>query len=334
MATSETNRLHEDVESILKEDTALEIEKGFVDCGIPGGNTATGAGLVGGDAWAPLCGGGDPPIRSAGRSLQEASLVRKRLNVTESTALILTNCPSPVGLLHTFDVATGEYMGSIPKACERWDCPVCGQRKKNMLIDGIRDGALRIVQDTNLPDTERVLRHVVLTFATSDDTPPGLAFSRFRAGIAKAGIKNLRYLWVKEFTRKGKRHFHLLINRHIEHSLLKHLWSNATDRKSFYVYITRADHNIRNAGAYLGKYVAKGLHSRKFRRRERRYSSDRKTDWTPALTSVFTKPLNIRFEFEFSPSPMKALSQECLRALEKKKRPPPADDYGTAIKAT
>lgn len=223
-----------------------------------------------------------------------------------------------MGFLHSFDVNTGEYLGSIRKACNQWDCPSCGERKKNKLIDGIRDGALRIVSDTSLPANQRVLRHLVLTFQTDDDTPPGLALARFRSALYKAGYNNLRFLWTKEFTRRGKRHFHILLNRHIPHSLLKHFWSNATDRKSFYVYITRADTNIRNAGAYLAKYVSKSIHSRRFRKKEHRYGHDRRTDWTPAIKDAFAKPLNIRFEFEFSPEPMK--DSEFIRHLHSDSR--------------
>jgi len=309
-----------------RESSAADAPDSRRDKGQPVG--AHGVGTTGALPAPAQAGGQDRP---AGPSA--SSLVRRRTNATQSIDLKSSNCPQPVGFLHISDAVTREHKCTLPAPCKRWDCPVCGERKKNILIDGTRDGALRIQQDKTLPDHERVLRHLVLTFQTDDDTPPGLALHRFFSSLWKAGYKNLRYQWVKEFTRKGKRHFHLLLNRHIPHSLLKHLWSNATDRKSFYVYITRADHSIRNAGAYIGKYVSKGIHSRKFRKGEHRYGHDRKTDWSPAVTSLFKKPDGLLFEFEYNPSSMKVsklllehfATREAFTVPNQSNRPPPQE---------
>jgi len=127
------------------------------------------------------------------------------------------------------------------------------------------------------------------------------AWNRLKTFLGDRGY-DIRYFSVKEFTRRGKRHLHIVMNRHIPHSLLKYGWSAATDRHSFIVHITRTDFTVNSPGGYMTKYLTKTLHSKQFAKGEHRYSHDRKTDWSPV--AKWRPPAGTEWTFQYHPSPI------------------------------
>ena len=177
-----------------------------------------------------------------------------------------TRCPTPVGWFVSSD---GQ---KIPAPCKSWSCPVCSQQKKNMVLDRIHDGQVLVREDTTLHQDFRFFRFLTLTQATDDDTPIMEAWARLRSYLLKCGYK-LIYFGVKEFTRKGKRHLHILVNQYLPFMAVKNGWILATFGKSYRVWINRVD--IKNAAGYMGKYMAKTLDHKMFLKGERRYFHSR-----------------------------------------------------------
>jgi hypothetical protein len=266
------------------------------------------------------------PCRVDGAALHQsrtpgsgASLDRIRKDVTPPHLPAITKCPNPIGIFTGFQ--NGKKI-TIPAPCKRWDCPTCGEQKKNIAADGIRDGSLRIMQDDTQPDCMRIIRFLTLTQHTDDNTPIMEAWARFRAYMAKKGIKP-RFFGIKEHTKKGKLHLHILLNTPIPQRLISKAWKYATQGKSYIVHITRVSYKIGNPGAYMVKYLTKATHSRRFKKHEHRLFHDRRTDWKPY--KGWQPPEGISWEFVYQPSPVK-LSPEIQ---ERTDRPPPDEGMQT-----
>lgn len=161
-------------------------------------------------------------------------------------------CPQPVGWMDTSS-------GIHPVACKRWDCPHCGKIRRWRLINRVRDG---------FANSDRIIA-VTLTqrLGTSQDIVEN--FYKLRDLLRKRGIK-LKYFWVKEFTRRGERHLHILIDTPILQSELKEMWKTVTKGESWVVWINEAD--IQSAGGYTTKYLTKSFTIEKYEKYERRYA--------------------------------------------------------------
>ncbi len=212
--------------------------------------------------------------------------------IRSNKAVSPSNCPTPSGYFFN------EKNVLIPAACKSWSCPVCGKVNRNKLMDKVA-AADAFLQSSEVPATRKIWRFLTLTQRTTDDTPIMLAFARFRAYLAKHGIKDIRYLNVKEFTKKGKRHLHVLVNSYIPAYTVKHAWYLATDKKSFVVQIKRAA--IKSAAGYMTKYMTKNIGEAGFKRRERRYTTSRGFFvGLPKLKADFDKG-GSRWEYVFYP---------------------------------
>lgn len=202
--------------------------------------------------------------------------------------ILVTNCPTPVGRY------VSKEGWSIPAPCNSWRCPVCSKVKKNKVVDRVHDGQVLLSQDETLHPDFRFFRFLTLTQATDDDTPIMTAWARFRAYFAKKGIKFV-YFGVKEFTKNGKRHLHILVNRYLRFEDLKYAWLLATKGNSYRVWINRVD--IKSGAGYITKYMAKTLQHEMFKRGERRYFHSRGIYFKNHRQFV---PKH-KFRFEFAP---------------------------------
>jgi hypothetical protein len=84
-------------------------------------------------------------------------------------------------------------------------------------------------------------------------------WATFRHILVRQGI-HVKYFWSKEFTVKGQRHLHAVINAYIPQNVIKDAWQRATDGESFIVWITGKDkkercHDIYNPAGYAMKYI-------------------------------------------------------------------------------
>lgn len=106
-----------------------------------------------------------------------------------------------------------------------------------------------------------------------DDTQITEAWNRLKASLRKYGYK-FAYCWFKEFTQRGRRHMHVLLDRFIPRKLIKRLWIKATEYTSFLVKINQRP--IRSAAGYCSKYVTKDIqHEARYLYKERRYTFSR-----------------------------------------------------------
>lgn len=174
-------------------------------------------------------------------------------------------CPWPVGVFQ--NTHTGE---KIYAACKQWDCPHCGPVKKNQLLDRVAVG----FGPTEI-DGERVanIRMLTLTLrAGVDDTMITKYWNTLRVELKDSGYAISKFFWTKEFTKRGVRHLHVLIDRYIPHGVVRRLWRRIT-HSSFIVHITRM--NLKNPAGYSSKYMSKGFLQGKFRKYERRFGCSR-----------------------------------------------------------
>lgn len=115
---------------------------------------------------------------------------------------------------------------------------------------------------------------LTLTLADNiDDHQITAYWNRLKASLRKHGIR-FAYAWFKEFTEKGRRHLHVLLDRYVRKGLIKRLWLKATENTS---YIVKINHRpIRSAAGYVSKYVTKGIQNEtRYDYKERRYTCSR-----------------------------------------------------------
>lgn len=172
-------------------------------------------------------------------------------------------CPHPIGGIWNGDDVF--YVG-----CGKWTCPHCGAVKKMRLAHRVAQGFF---------DDEKIYAWT-LTQKLGSTQDILINFSKLRKNLKYyfEHIKNnniqsfkLKYFWVKEFTKKGQRHLHILTNIYIDIKLLSKMWKKVTHGESYRVWINQA--NIRNAPGYMFKYLTKAFDDKNhhFNKKERRY---------------------------------------------------------------
>ena len=114
-------------------------------------------------------------------------------------------CPKPIGYV-TIDG------NKKPVACMKWTCPYCGPIKKHRLACRISRGFSDA--DTVIAITLTQKLHSKRNILKDFETVRYLLKTRHSIIID-------RYFWVKEFTKKGQRHVHILCSTYIDHKLLK-----------------------------------------------------------------------------------------------------------------
>ena len=148
--------------------------------------------------------------------------------------------------------------------CNKWTCDQCGPQKVKRLRVRFALGDLNPTW------------FLTATLHTSDPTLIMSAWNLFLAGLRKDGY-NPRYMLAKEFTRKGKRHLHVIGEGWIPYRELSKRWKRAT-HGSKWIHVRPAHHKARAVG-YVTKYMTKAAGSRMFDKGERRYSASRGVLW-------------------------------------------------------
>lgn len=171
-------------------------------------------------------------------------------------------CPTPAGYIIMKDGR------KVPVGCRRWTCPHCGKWRKIRLAHRILRGFF---------DDKNVCA-ITLT-QKRGSTQSIMANWKKLVRVLKREHSDLRYFWVKEFTKAGERHLHILINIEVkdlreEHSKLRRQWYQVTNHESYIVWINQDA--IHNAPGYLMKYLTKAYSTEvRFKEKERRYGFSR-----------------------------------------------------------
>jgi hypothetical protein len=176
----------------------------------------------------------------------------------------LRGCPKPIGYVTIDGIKK-------PVACMKWTCPYCGPIKKHRLACRISKGFFGHDDVIAITLTQKLhsKRNILKDFETV----------RYRLKT-RHGISMDRYFWVKEFTKKGQRHIHILCSVYVDHKLLKKLWKEVTLGESYRVWINEKP--IRNSAGYLFKYLGKAYKVEiRYHRKERRYGFSRHSDFKP-----------------------------------------------------
>lgn len=166
-----------------------------------------------------------------------------------------TECPSPVG--QAINANTGKR---IILPCRRWTCPECGENNVHRLKVRYQFGDLQ-------PGA-----FLTLTQQVDDETPIMAAWNRFVTSMRRNGWE-IRYFLVREYTRRGKAHLHVLVEGWWEYTETSRLWLLATGGRSKITNIRRI-YNAGQAVNYVLKYMTKTLRSY-YEKGERRYTCSR-----------------------------------------------------------
>lgn len=177
----------------------------------------------------------------------------------------LKRCPNCGGYL--IDHFEDDRLKKLP--CHKWTCPYCGELKRKQLLDVIGFGG-QVIQSKG-----RRWRFMTLTLSTKvDGRRIDLFWQRFRSLLHKHGYRP-EYFKVKEFTKNGQRHLHVLIDVFVPFNFIQYAWRMATEGTSFWVHIKKAQ--IKSAAGYMAKYLTKQtVLSHQFEKGEHRYSFSRK----------------------------------------------------------
>jgi len=203
-----------------------------------------------------------PPGAGSGRGQRRASAAlsltvyeqlrkqKKRKRMTSN------NCVKPIGY---YIPEKSERSERIHIPCKKWDCPVCSRVLINRLLDDVRlffEGEtvrfLTLTERSTASNNKEIMKH----------------WKRLLDNL-RVYFPHIRYFWAKEFTKRGVRHLHVLINCYVPHGLLKRLWRLATEGQSDVVWVEKTV--VRNAAAYMMKYMSKQFQCGGFEKGERRY---------------------------------------------------------------
>jgi hypothetical protein len=164
----------------------------------------------------------------------------------------------------------------------KWTCPSCGPIKKLRLARRIARGFFNHEEIHALTLTQVLgsQRNIIKDFQT------------WRELVKKRYHTKLKYFWVKEFTRNGQRHLHMLFTPDTENFLtgeyrtdvkrISNLWSEVTLNESYRVWINKKQ--IENSAGYLFKYLTKAFGVELFPKRVwdgHNYSYDYSKCWKP-----------------------------------------------------
>ena len=184
------------------------------------------------------------------RGAQPPTLLLDRDRTTQSNG-----CPDPVGIF----VLNSDESKLSPIPCSKWTCKVCGPRKVKRLRARAHYGHFH-------PRS-----FITLTLHTDDPVKIMAAWNRFAASL-RVGGWSFRYMLVKEWTRKGKRHLHVMAEGWLPYTKLSGLWRKATGGMSHRTH-ARGLYGMKSVLGYVTKYLSKGLGHKLFDKGERRYSA-------------------------------------------------------------
>lgn len=121
------------------------------------------------------------------------------------------------------------------------------------------------------------------------------AWARLRANLFKQGFI-FNYFWVKEYTKKGKLHMHIIIDANIPQKVIRHAWYLATKKTSYIIHMKTIDMDIYNVAGYMMKYMTKTIAQNEFKKGERRYGFSRYEGFKPVKI-----PPDKHYVFDYDP---------------------------------
>lgn len=206
----------------------------------------------------------------------------------------MTNCIKPIGYVLT---ETGRH----PVACKMRNCIACSKVLRNQLMDRVKlfmadDDCRFITLTMQADDRSNIMKHWNVL---------NLDLKRIYPGI--------RGFWVKEYTKKGVAHLHILVNRYIDQAWLSRRWYEITGT-SYIVYATET-HDVHNPAGYMLKYMTKahtGLHN--YNKGERLYGFFGAK--APKVTKLGFKAEVIDFELDQHINSQSKYYWEWLTALQ------------------
>lgn len=166
-------------------------------------------------------------------------------------------CPRPVGYMSIPGV------GTIPVSCRRWDCPHCGKWRQLRLAARVAAGFLSDHQTDDV---------IAWTLTQKHGSKQNIVknFQKLRRLLRKRHLIGMKFLWVKEFTKRGQRHLHIITKTAIDQDYLQDLWLEVTGGESYIVWVNQT--NLKNAGGYAFKYLMKAYSAEcRYDPKERRY---------------------------------------------------------------
>lgn len=185
-------------------------------------------------------------------------------------------------------------------SCNSWSCPHCGKIKKNRIVDRVKSGF-----DADLIIPGHRIRSITLTQKFGSVRNIMKDWAVMRVYLGRLGY-HVKYFWCKEFTVKGQRHLHAIINAYIPQPVLKDCWSRATCGESYIVWITGQNSKLKeiaslyNPAGYASKYLTKSYSTEtKFDNHEHRYGFCRDSHFK-------AQPR------QFNPTPIEAMEKNCL----------------------
>lgn len=146
-------------------------------------------------------------------------------------------CPTPYG--KTLD-------GHII-ACKRWSCPHCSNVK-----------IMRISNKTNYGFKDReILYRVTITQRLGSTRNIMRDWQTLKKRIERKYSAKVNYFWVKEKTKNGQRHLHLLIDQAVDSQWIRDNYAEITRGESFHVKVN--EEPVLHCWGYALKYMSKDL---------------------------------------------------------------------------
>jgi hypothetical protein len=155
-----------------------------------------------------------------------------------------SNCMKPHAVLESRYYELWRTYHAVPVRCNTLACPLCASIRRARIKKKITHFLQQFPDAHMLTLTIRHGKHelgIIMEY-----------WKRLRARFWKEGIK-FKYFLVREFTRKGTEHLHILVSQRLNIVWVRKVWKEITG-DSFVVHIAKADEG---AVAYLSKYLSK-----------------------------------------------------------------------------
>lgn len=152
--------------------------------------------------------------------------------------------------------------------CRTWGCPVCGPRRARRVKGHIIDVAKE----------HRLNRLMTLTMRVGSEgrrDPTEYLMSKWNAFRTRLRQRypDMVYLWVREYTKRGYPHLHILVNKYVPFEWLKGAWSQLG--AGTFVNIKYVD--MHRVVSYLSKYLKKDILVLHHPRKSHRWGGSRET---------------------------------------------------------
>jgi hypothetical protein len=215
----------------------------------------------------------DNPYGTSDRAYSDKGFSNSSHVADEAIPVYIRNCGK--WELHLINKENGEQK-TIPYTCKSWKCETCGPKKQSKLIAEISRASEAYFQKTFFTITLPSELHFGCSEKTGKKANPDEieagrkylvdAWSKLRKRIRRQN-RIVKYVWVLENHKSGILHLHGMLFGDVDSDWLKSAIVDCGLGKSLDVQ----DQNIKNAGAYIAKYI--GKHPASIASGKRRYGS-------------------------------------------------------------